>query len=263
MLFLFRTILVGLGLSVYWTSVVAGNPPKIRVMTYNIHAGRGTDGQLNLVRIAATIRRGKPDLVALQEVDRGTGRGGGRDHLKELGELTQMQVAFGKAIDHDGGSYGVGVLSKYPIGGSKTFKLPGSEGREKRVALEVRIQVPQMPPLIFVSTHFDHTADSTDRIRQADHVLGLFAQGPSLAIVAGDLNATIDSQPLRILAKHWRPVDKELRPTIPALTPRKKIDFLLVGKEKPWRASEVEVLVDPVSSDHLPLVAELTFGLGD
>ena len=40
----------------------------IRVMTWNIHAGVGPDGRLDLDRVAAVIRRCDPDIVALQEV---------------------------------------------------------------------------------------------------------------------------------------------------------------------------------------------------
>ena len=40
-------------------------------MTYNIHVGIGMDKKLDLPRIAAVINHEHPDLVGLQEVDRG------------------------------------------------------------------------------------------------------------------------------------------------------------------------------------------------
>ena len=43
---------------------------QLRVMTYNIHHGEGTDGRIDLERIAKVIRDAKPDLVALQEVEK-------------------------------------------------------------------------------------------------------------------------------------------------------------------------------------------------
>src|ERR1043166_1240431 len=46
----------------------------IRVMTYNIHVGVGMDKKLDLPRIAAVINKQHPDLVGLQEVDRGVER---------------------------------------------------------------------------------------------------------------------------------------------------------------------------------------------
>ena len=85
-------------------------PPIVRALTYNIHHGEGTDGRLDLSRLAAIISSAAPDLVALQEVDLGTARAGGVDQLAELGRLTGMHPVFGKAMDYQGGAYGVGVL---------------------------------------------------------------------------------------------------------------------------------------------------------
>ncbi len=54
----------------------AGDDPTatIRVLCYNIHYGQGNDGEYDLQRLAATIKRQQPDLVALQEVDVGVKR---------------------------------------------------------------------------------------------------------------------------------------------------------------------------------------------
>ncbi len=51
-------------------------------MTYNIHHGEGTDGKLDLERIAALIKQEQADIVALQEVDRSATRTGKRDLAK-------------------------------------------------------------------------------------------------------------------------------------------------------------------------------------
>lgn len=231
--------------------------PRLRVMSFNIHAGCGLDGNVDLKRIAKTISDAKPDLVALQEVDRKTTRSNGRDHLAELGELTDMNTAYGKAIDFGGGEYGVGVLSRFEIVSSKTFQLPSSEGREQRVALEVRVKAPNQPAFIFVSTHFDHGRAPKDRLAQANRLVELFSIGPSQAILAGDLNATPESETLKILGKHWRVSDRESKPTIPVKEPKRKIDYVLVQHDAPWNIESFRVIDDNQSSDHLPIVAEL------
>ena len=56
------------------TQSIAAEPLQIRVLSYNIHHGAGVDGKLDLPRIAGVITAVKPDLVALQEVDRNTER---------------------------------------------------------------------------------------------------------------------------------------------------------------------------------------------
>ena len=77
-------------------------PARVRVLTYNIHHGEGMDGRIDLVRQAEILNREAPDLVALQEVDRGTKRSGGVDQLAELGRLTGLTPTFGRAIDFQG-----------------------------------------------------------------------------------------------------------------------------------------------------------------
>ena len=54
-------------------------PKEIRVVTYNIHHGEGTDGKFDLERIAHAINAEKPDLVGLNEVDQGSHRTNGVD----------------------------------------------------------------------------------------------------------------------------------------------------------------------------------------
>ena len=75
---------------------------KLRVMTYNIHVGVGMDKQLDLERIADVIKQQHPDLVGLQEVDRGVTRTKGIDEIAELARLTGMQFAFAHNLDYQG-----------------------------------------------------------------------------------------------------------------------------------------------------------------
>ena len=130
--------------------------PILRVLTYNIHHGEGLDGRLDLARTAAIVSGADPDLVALQEVDRGTRRTGGQDQVAELERLTGMHAVFGKAMDYQGGAYGVAVLSRSPIRRISNRRLPGSPDREPRTALSVDVDARapvgpcSSPPLISI-----------------------------------------------------------------------------------------------------------------
>src|SRR5512145_1670899 len=84
----------------------------LRVMTYNIHVGVGMDKKLDLQRIADVINRERPDLVGLQEVDRGVKRTEGKDEIAELAKMTRMDYAFAHNLDYQGGQYGVAILSR-------------------------------------------------------------------------------------------------------------------------------------------------------
>jgi len=73
-----RTLLLAiLACMAAFLSAGAAEPLRVRVLTYNIHHGEGTDGKIDLTRIAALIKRLAPDLVALQEVDKATTRSQG------------------------------------------------------------------------------------------------------------------------------------------------------------------------------------------
>src|SRR4030095_7388475 len=95
--------------------VAAPKKQTVRVMSYNIHVGVGMDQKLDLERIAEVINKARPDLVALQEVDRGVRRTQGLDEIAELSRLTKMDYAFAHNIDYQGGEYGVAILSRFPI----------------------------------------------------------------------------------------------------------------------------------------------------
>jgi len=77
---------------------------EIRVLTYNIHHGKGVDGKLDFARIGRVIREAKPDIVSLQEVDVRTERVGGRDTVRELERLTGMRGVFGSSMSYGGGA---------------------------------------------------------------------------------------------------------------------------------------------------------------
>ena len=168
-------------------------------MTYNVHHCEGVDGKLDISRIAIIIKKQNCDLVALQEIDRGTSRSQQVDQLDKLAELTEMKPFFGKAIDYGGGEYGVAVLSKLPVIEHKTWRLPSGAKREQRVALEVIVQPTDSEAFVFVCTHLDHTSGENDRAKQTETLRKLFGNGPRPAILAGDFNATAKSTEMKIV----------------------------------------------------------------
>jgi len=233
---------------------------RLRVLSYNIHHGRGSDGRIDLERIAGVIRAADPDLVALQEVDDRTTRSGGIDQRSEIGRLTGLHAVFGKAMDYAGGGYGVAVLSRWPIESSATHALPFTEPHEPRCALEVCVALPDGSGTIrFFGTHLDHTADPADRIRQAQAIADLVARGSEEPVVlAGDLNDLPGSETLAVFGEPWLDATAgDPAPTWPADAPRKKIDYVLAAPADRWRFVSAEVIDERAASDHRPLLVVL------
>jgi endonuclease/exonuclease/phosphatase family metal-dependent hydrolase len=231
-------------------------PKTLRVLTYNIHHGRGTDNTVDLPRIAKVITAAKPDLVALQEVDDRTRRTGGVDQTAELAKLTGLHGRFGKAIDYEGGGYGQAVLSRFPLGDLKIHWLPGEPDRERRIAAEARVTIDGRN-VAFVTTHLHH-ANREFRILQTQKLNDLFGKADHAVILAGDLNATPDEKPLTILReKFLNATAGDNLHSFPAGKPVKQIDYVLVRPSGIMRVVERKVIDEPVASDHRPVLAVL------
>lgn len=228
-----------------------GEKPTVRVLCYNVHHGEGTDGKVDLARVARVIRDADPDLVALQEVDNKTKRTGGVDQTAEYARLTGLHAAFGKAINYEGGEYGQAVLSRVPMTAPAVHQLPGEPDREQRIAFAVRVTLGGRE-LTFATTHLHHISEPF-RQRQAAKLNDLFGADDRPMILAGDLNATPDSKPLEILKAKWA-VAGTPTPTYPSVKAAKQLDYVL-SRPAALGAVSFRVIDEPLASDHRPVLA--------
>lgn len=246
-------------LAVVATSAAGADPVRLRVLSFNIHHAEGTDGKLDLERIAKVIRSISPDLVALQEVDRRTARSGRVDQPAELARLTNMRAVFERNIPYQGGEYGNAVLTRLPVTSHRNHLLPSHDDGEQRGALAVEAEAGEaQEPLLFIATHFDHRPKEAERLASVELVNALARDDPDRPmLLAGDLNALPDSRTLRNLQPLWKRVNEEPLPTFPAAEPARQIDYILVRPANRWRVIEVRVLDVPIASDHRPIFAVL------
>lgn len=234
-----------------------GNLVTLRVMSYNIHHGEGMDGQLDLERIASVIRSEQPDLVALQEVDRGTRRTEQIDQPARLAELTGMQAVFERNIDYQGGEYGNAVLSRLPVRRHENHHLPSLTPGEQRGLLEVQVEM-KGGTVVFFATHFDYRSDERERLLSVAVARERVEGQPHPIIVAGDLNATPDSATISSAAEFLKDtcsLTSDSGFTFRADAPTKRIDYILHNGHPALRPVECRVLDEPVASDHRPVLA--------
>ncbi len=237
-------------------------PQPLRLMSYNIHHCENSNGVINLSATADVIGASDPDLVALQEVDKNTTRSGNVDQAGELANTLGMEYRFGKAIDYQGGEYGVAILSRFPILSDTLYILPNPSNAEPRVALEIQVAVPDVRGrtniLSFVCTHLDSTSDAT-RQDQAEAIVDALALLKHPVALAGDLNAEPDEAPIDLLrSAGYAYLDREEKPTFHADNPTKKIDYILVRTSGlPLASVPVTVVDEQAASDHRPVVADL------
>ena len=231
---------------------------SIKVMSYNIHYGRGLDKKLDLARIAKVIMSEKPDLVGLQEI-------GNHAMAEELGRLTGMKFVFGQSLGKKDG-YGDAILSRHPFEWVGNESIPSaSSSRYQAMAIDVDLSkvFGEGTVVRLINTHFDwlQTIGSQEaRLATVDVIeRAFFKEFSRPAILTGDLNATPASAPLKkLVGKGWvqESLGKDLW-TIGAAKPSKQIDYVLFRSKQKWKVLGVEVLDEPVASDHLPIVMTL------
>ncbi len=243
---------------------VATRSPAVRVMTYNIHAGKDAAQMDNLQRVAALIDSAAADIVLLQEVDRRTQRSGGVDHFAELRRLTGMHGVFGKSLDYQGGEYGIAILSRWPVDSvaAVALKVDPPQARsgnsyEPRAALHVRVQMAS-GPLHVINTHLDPGAAGTYRRQELIAVMAHMKQNiphEASVLFGGDLNArpnTDDIQAVSFaLTDAFAACGMASGETFPAHAPDRRIDYIFYRRARCTTARVLETQ----ASDHRPLLA--------
>lgn len=228
----------------------------ISVLSYNIHIGNPPTkpkGFIDLDTIAATIRTSGADLVAVQELDSITKRSNGVYQLKVLAEKLNMYYHFEKTISHDGGSYGIGILSRYPLEEVAAYKLPQVDGikSEPRKILLAKVRI-QGKPIYFGCTHVDFTKQVNPvQMKELVRVLKSLPEIP--VIIGGDFNATSDMEGMKLMLTQFQNASVKNDFTIPVLHPTKKIDFIFY---KGLSFVQDSVMTSHnYGSDHLPVWA--------
>jgi endonuclease/exonuclease/phosphatase family metal-dependent hydrolase len=242
----------------------ASSPEKkseLKIMTYNVHHCNppSIGDSIDIQAIAKVINAEKPDLVALQEIDVNTLRSGkGNNQAKLLGELTGMKYYFSKAIDHQGGEYGVAVLSRLPILDTIRYQLPiyPDKPEEIRAIAAVKVQLPSGQPLLFASTHLG--LKEANRLLQAEKIVEHFGENNIPMILGGDFNAIPDSKVIQYLDQYFtRSCVRDCGFTIPVENPNKTIDFIMYKGKDRFTVLETRVINEKYASDHLPVISRL------
>ncbi|HTY35619.1 MAG TPA: endonuclease/exonuclease/phosphatase family protein [Bacteroidota bacterium] len=242
--------------------------PRIRVMTWNIHHGEGLDHKVDVERIARIIGQEKPDVVALQEVDRGVGRSGNIDIITKLADLTEMTYAFGKTIDFQGGEYGNAFLTRFPILEERNVLYPMIQPGEQRGILMLNLQV-GTEEVVVANTHLENRTDDTARVASATELVKrIQSLAPRPVIVCGDFNDVPGSRLIAGLSAKlndsWKVSSQGTGCTFPSDTPRKRIDYIWTSNNTRSDTASAGTVLHPIlarviqtaASDHLPYTVD-------
>ncbi|WP_022917021.1 endonuclease/exonuclease/phosphatase family protein [Ruania albidiflava] len=259
-----------------------------RVLTLNLqHGVLGGTGTVataeELTDALAPLRTDAPDVLALQEVDRGQRRSHGLDqaavvadaldlpHVRfaaalggQLGRTRSARRAAQRSGNHPGPAYGVAIASRYPVVAAFVRPLPGlhtllprpllhrfrlTAADEPRVLLGTVLATPA-GRLAVACTHLSTVPPIA--FLQLRQVLAAVGSLGVPALVCGDLN--LRALPVQALSRRWRRAEAL---TFPVVRPDRQIDHLLLDPgSAPGTLTAVSSLPLGVS-DHRGLAAEL------
>lgn len=249
---------------------------RLRVMSYNIQAGRDTAKLLDLERTARAIEEESPDIVVLQELDvHWSARSQHADQPRWLSDRLGMEVYFAPIYDfppeepgRPNRQFGLGIMSRFPIVQSNNHSLTRLSTQTADPVPEITPGFPEClvdvdgVPLWVYGCHLDFRPTPTVRTTQVAEMCAVIERQSGPKILLGDFNAVPGASELAPL---WNGPMKftdalavfgrECQFTYPVDQPCRRFDYVLVS-------SHIDVTgawVSPATaSDHFPVVADLS-----
>jgi len=234
----------------------------LRVLSYNVKHCAGNKDGLNLPRTASVIAAQQADVVALQEVDSVfSSRSDYKYQIKELAEATGMYGIFCSALT----GYGIGILSKELPLSVKVVSLT-SDFEPRRMLMA------EFQNYVFASLHVGLSASAR---RGTGPIIKAAAEewvetGKPL-IIAGDFNDDGTDDEMQgargVLTEYLQQNGFTFHSDLTTPTWSDGIYVIdniisydpIGGVEK----LSYEVVNDKVTSDHMPIKAELRIGFDD
>lgn len=247
----------------------------VRVLTYNVHACVGLDGRSSVERIARVIARHDPDVVCLQELDRGRERSGNVDQAQAIADALEMVAEFHPTISVASEEFGDAILSRHPMRLVRAGGLPGLErpGLEPRGAIHVEVDFVgpggEARTVQVIGTHLSlhpHERSLAVDALLGPEWLGSIASGD--VVLCGDFNALSWFPTMRRLRRRLDDAQRGLDGHRPRATwsgrfPIGRIDHVLV--DPTLSVLHVDVADDSlarVASDHRPVIVDVALGMG-
>lgn len=175
---------------------MAATVAHLRLLTYNIHGWKGTDGRIDVERLARIIADSKADIVGLNEVYHPlTPSGESRAAFASLADALGMEYAFGVALTPQFAfaplaSYGNALLTRFPLLAHAGHHLTPVAGIEQRGLLEARVLLPDGRRTLSVYvTHLDHRSEAARATQWAAALQWTARDRAQPHIVMGDFNA--------------------------------------------------------------------------
>lgn len=227
---------------------------RFRVATYNIHRCVGRDGMENSRRISAVLGEINADIIALQEVTSQPEIAD--DILATLAAATGTKPIEGFTLTTAGTRYGNAFLSKLPVSAINRYDI-SVKGKEPRGVIQANLNLNDQTVILW-ATHLG--LGIRERYLQIGKLLKIVDGIESdSGVLLGDFNEWLSwSRSLRAISKRF--TARQFPATFPSHRPLLKLDRIWVRPVDRLTTLHVHSTeLSRVASDHLPLVADITF----
>lgn len=236
---------------------------RLRIVSYNIHRGRGMDRVRDVARIADVLRHHEPDIAAVQEIVANRAWDAEGSQLRVLAERTGLPHATTalNCIRREG-VYGNATLSRFPIDVAENFdvSLPLQIARG---VLYTRHRLPH-GVLHVLNAHLGFAGiEQRLQLRHAFKLLEDYASPDEPVVALGDMNDWRHRIAGSVaIPAGWRCAIGDAAdagpPTFPSREPIGALDKVFVrGPVVVLRAHVSRLALAKVASDHLPVIADL------
>ncbi len=249
------SILVSLMVTILAVPILSAKPTpmpvksSLCVLTYNIQQGYSEDGRKNHAGQLEVIREVDADVIGLQESDTNRISGGNSDIVRYFADHLDVYSYYGPKVVT--GTFGIALLSKYPIQNPRTFYMY-SEG-EQTATIRAQITIGEQTFNLFV-THLGNDGPIEQQQALLKEVEGL----PNV-IAMGDFNFRPDTEQYQLtrtmLEDAWllrwpSGIDDQ------GFNPVDRIDHIFVSSG--IRVAEARYIVS-TASDHPAMVVEIVW----
>lgn len=168
------------------------------VMTLNLWGSNGPVRR-RLVDLAGYLRRRRPHVLALQEVEPVGGIDTAERLASQLGYRTMHVVRTEEAVGADRGE-GLALLTDLPLVQAASLRLPEAPRDQPRCFQQLDVELPGGTPLRLGNTHLSwRLRQSGHRLAQTTAIREALAGWRGPLIVMGDFNDVPGSPPMRAL----------------------------------------------------------------
>lgn len=165
----------------------------LKAITFNMCHGEGIDGIIDVERQAKFLKKYKPDIIFLQEIDMYTQRVYSENQIYTFSKYVELQYrAMGINIKYKNGYYGDGILSRFPIEYSANYLMPlVDKNNEQRGILCNKISFGTTKLNLF-SVHFPTNLE--ERKLATEELINIIEKidESEVIIIGGDFNIGVE-----------------------------------------------------------------------